>query len=241
MCLLSVITFFVFVSNLIFGQSGALNDSVSAGLNGGFKVPLDLFVMSRCPDAVRCELRMNDVIKAVPNITKVQTHYIADVSSQGLQCKHGFSECLGNQQQLCVLKYVTPQAYWGFIQCQDEDVNLIGTTSLAEKCLGRVLTGSSPGSVAHKVRACFNSKEGERLLQESALFTKQKGIQKSCTMWLNGKPRCVHDGGIWYDCPGGPEVQDFIDSICSSYWRETGHWAKDCEDKSLKSSVAEML
>ena len=25
--------------------------------------------------------------------------------------------------------------------------------------------------------------------------------------------RCIHDGGKWYDCPGGPEVDDFVRSI----------------------------
>ncbi len=36
------------------------------------KVPLDLFVMSRCPDALACEARINDVIKTMANITDVR-------------------------------------------------------------------------------------------------------------------------------------------------------------------------
>ncbi|GAX85344.1 hypothetical protein CEUSTIGMA_g12761.t1 [Chlamydomonas eustigma] len=239
MCILPLLAFLITVHYFALVKSSSSNEPLPTDLDSGFKVSLDLFVMSKCPDAVRCEQRMNDVLKTVQNISKVQTHYIADVAGQNVQCKHGISECLGNQQQLCMLKHTSPQAFWGFIQCQNQDITTVGTSSSAERCLDQVLSEVSHESVIHKVRSCFNGKEATQLLRESATFTKDKGVVKSCTMWVNGKPRCVHDGGIWYDCPGGPEVEDFIDSICSSYWKETGHWAKDCEDSSSTSkSVA---
>ena len=56
---------------------------------------------------------------------------------------------------------------------------------------------------ACKVRDCYGSREGKERLRESADFTWSEGVSKSCTIWVDDRPRCVHDGGIWYNCPGG--------------------------------------
>ena len=56
---------------------------------------------------------------------------------------------------------------------------------------------------ACKVRDCYGSREGKERLRESADFTWSEGVSKSCTIWVDDRPRCVHDGGVWYNCPGG--------------------------------------
>ncbi|CAJ0834957.1 8070_t:CDS:2 [Entrophospora sp. SA101] len=56
------------------------------------KVLVDLFVMSRCPDAVVCEL------KEVNDIAIITTDYVANLNDSekyGVTCKHGELECIG--------------------------------------------------------------------------------------------------------------------------------------------------
>ena len=57
---------------------------------------------------------------------------------------------------------------------------------------------------------------------------------RSCTIWIDDRPRCIHDGGVWYNCPGGPEVEDFIGTICTAYWSRTGAWAEECTDSRVR-------
>lgn len=76
-------------------------------------IQLDLFVMSRCPDARRCEERINEVLSVVHGITDVRTYYIADYKGPAITCKHGEDECAGDKQQLCAWYYAPGEASAG--------------------------------------------------------------------------------------------------------------------------------
>ncbi|CAG8754226.1 890_t:CDS:2, partial [Acaulospora morrowiae] len=61
------------------------------------KIPVELFVMSRCPDAVMCESVLSDVLKQVNEISNFTTNYIAtldDSAPYGAYCKHANIECV---------------------------------------------------------------------------------------------------------------------------------------------------
>ncbi|KAJ1655191.1 hypothetical protein IWQ61_005018 [Dispira simplex] len=56
-------------------------------------VPLDFYVMSRCPDAIFCETYMKDIVQQLEPIISPRLHYIADMLPDGrIKCMHGAEE-----------------------------------------------------------------------------------------------------------------------------------------------------
>ena len=99
-------------------------------------------------------------------------------------------------------RYASASAFWSFVQCQNANLLAIGEPSLAEKCIGQ-LGDSIPPETGDRVRGCYNGREGKDRLRESVENSWTEGVTKSCTIWIDDRPRCIHDGGVWYDCPGG--------------------------------------
>ncbi|CAF3535365.1 unnamed protein product [Rotaria sordida] len=46
--------------------------------------------------------------------------------------------------------------------------------------------------------------------------TRSASAKKSCTIYLNGKGWCTHDG-VWYGCSEGYDEKSLIKAICSRY------------------------
>jgi hypothetical protein len=183
-------------------------------------VPVELFVMARCPDALKCESVFEHVLSRVGNITQTQLTYIAqfeasepDGTPKGNPvCKHGPLECAAARQQLCV-KHHYPQisTWYRFVRCQNRYPADIGRAWVAEMCassIGIRYTG--------QLRRCAEGAQGHELLRASALRAKKLNIKTSWTISIAEQPRCVHDGK-WRDCPGGHSVQDFVRDICHAY------------------------
>ncbi|EFJ39347.1 hypothetical protein VOLCADRAFT_108673 [Volvox carteri f. nagariensis] len=194
-------------------------------------VPIELFVMSRCPDARRAEARFDEVLAVVHSIAQIRTIYIADEANNGsIVCKHGPIECAGDVQQLCAQRYGGQDPAdgsnfgWSFLMCQNQRFNDVGSPELAATCLK---TSLFPNHIADKVRSCWSGEEGAQLLQVSAAEARRRGAQRSCTIFVGGTYRCTHDGAQWYDCPGGPEVSDFVRTVCEEYKRLSGVWRSD--------------
>ncbi|CAF0785518.1 unnamed protein product [Rotaria sordida] len=55
---------------------------------------------------------------------------------------------------------------------------------------------------------CFTIKNLEK--------TRSASAKKSCTIYLNGKGWCTHDG-VWYGCSEGYDEKSLIKAICSRY------------------------
>jgi len=189
------------------------------------KVPIQLGVMSRCPDALMCESTFNEVLSTVIDKVDLSLVYIAKIDDSepgfGVSCMHGPEECAGNVQQLCVHKYAPFKNWWEFVTCQNyqgrdnigepdvalrcaEIADIDWETSGAGRCAG--LDGSGKGS------------EGVALLKESVLLSKEMNVKKSCTVLINGRAVCVHDG-TWKDCERGHRVTDFVEQIEEEYER----------------------
>lgn len=79
-----------------------------------------------------------------------------------------------------------------------------------------------PRGVQEEIQACVKGPEGARLMAASAAEVKARGVKSSCTVMLDGAPRCVRDGGEWRDCPGGARDEDFVRSICAALSRKGG-------------------
>ncbi len=95
-------------------SSSGTSQSDSTGAGPGaprHPVILELFVMSRCPDAHFCESAVEPILKKLGSLVRLKMEYIADIGADGksVMCKHGAEECSGNKQQLC-LQHNTPRS-----------------------------------------------------------------------------------------------------------------------------------
>lgn len=68
----------------------------------------------------------------------------------------------------------------------------------------------------YKINKCAASDEGSvgnDMLKASFNRSAEAGVQKSCTVRLDGEVRCIRDGGEWTDCDGGHRVKDLVGDI----------------------------
>ncbi|KAF9057588.1 hypothetical protein BJ165DRAFT_1334930 [Panaeolus papilionaceus] len=189
------------------------------------KVPVQLGVMSRCPDALLCETTFNRVLERVQDKVDLSLVYVGRIDSTqpdfGVWCMHGPEECAGNVQQLCVHKHTPFKKWWEFVQCQNyEGRYKVGEPDVAFKCAkvaGIDWEHSGAGECAG-FDASGKAEEGITLLQESVILGKKLGIKNSCTVLINEKAVCVHDG-TWRSCENGHEISDFVRQIEEEYER----------------------
>lgn len=141
-----------------------------------------------------------------------------------MDCMHGPSECAGNVQQLCVQSH-TPRhqsLHWlgRFLLCSWEHRGMIGRKELLGMCLPQL---GVPLDVVKQMEQCTvpGAAEGQGLVVNSAARVTKLGVKKSCTVFIDNKLHCIHDGGGWYNdkegCPGGSKPEDFTRAICSAY------------------------
>ncbi|KAG0237105.1 hypothetical protein BGW41_000273 [Actinomortierella wolfii] len=126
-------------------------------------------------------------------------------------CMHGPTECAGNVQELCFKKYNPDYRVWFFF------VNAlnafqpwrIGDIEYAREIAVKIGAASNFDAVAR----CAQSDEGHQLHVESVRHTLSHQISTSCTVFINNEKRCVIDGGVWRECPGGSSVDNFANTI----------------------------
>lgn len=178
------------------------------------KPALEAHIMSKCPDARDC---LRDLI--VPTMANVSEEVDFKLSyigtnnrdGDGVQCKHGESECLGNIIELCAADlYPDPKMYLGFANCMTMKYSSIPQKELVHDC------ALEHGVDFDELNHCASKDDGQYgmdLLRESVARSADAGVEKSCTVRLNGKVRCIRDGGEWYDCKGGSEPEDLIHDV----------------------------
>ena len=133
----------------------------------------------------------------------------------GVLCKHGQEECLGNIIELCAQHYYPyPKTYLGFTMCMTKEYDDIPKRELVEDC------AMEHGISMQHINDCAFLKDGSlgvKLLQASFNRSAEVGASKSCTVRLNGKVRCVRDGGEWSDCEGGSKASDLLSDILDEH------------------------
>ncbi|KAH9965871.1 hypothetical protein BC827DRAFT_1180510 [Russula dissimulans] len=198
--------------------------SWSAPTTNDVRVPVTLGVMSRCPDALKCEALFDSIIPRVREKINLSLAYVAkfNVSDPqfGVSCMHGPGECAGNVQQLCVQKHTTSiQAWWEFVMCQNyQGRDEIGKPEVASRC-ARIAGIDWEMSGAGRCAGLDGSGkgyEGLQLLHDSIRLVESLGITKSCTIIINTEKVCVLDGS-WKECENGHEVKDFVKQIEAAY------------------------
>jgi hypothetical protein len=209
----------------------------SAADDAASRVPVTIFIMSRCPDAQYCESFLAPVLEPLKQHVRLRAEYIVreeekDAGGGGggkkttLACMHGPQECAGNKAQLClqdrldsrIAKGLAPadatvNVFLRFLTCGWEQPATIGTDAGTRRCLAKA--GYAEQDQADVVK-CSAGEEGEALLAASHKATLAAGATKSCTIHVAGKLRCVRDGGAFKDCEGGSRPEDFAATICGA-------------------------
>ncbi|KAH0605593.1 uncharacterized protein H6S33_004815 [Morchella sextelata] len=183
--------------------------------NNKTKVPLEIHIMSKCPDARDCvELLVAPALKNVSDIVDFRMSFIGRRLQDGTTaCMHGPSECLGNSIHLCAAR-LYPDTYLPFSLCLLHDYARLPDQDFIESC------ASKHDVSFEKVNECISSLDpdgGMALLAGSVDRSRRAGVTTSCTVRVEEKVWCVRDGGKWRDCDGGSGVDDLVREVEERY------------------------
>jgi len=196
------------------------------------RVPIVLGVMSRCPDALLCESVLDSAFDQTWNIINIDLSFVGKIndsdSDWGVTCMHGSQECQGNVQELCAINRSQSQEdWWQFVQCLNyEGKDQVGDKALAERCAGVASIPWDDEDGRKGMKGCVEGDEGKELLKASVRRSKDMGIEKSCTIVISGKKRCVRDG-TWKECETGHTVEEFVSYIQDEYQRLDSQGSSD--------------
>ncbi|WIA36172.1 hypothetical protein OEZ86_007516 [Tetradesmus obliquus] len=190
--------------------------------------------MSKCPDAVYVENLLDPVLQELKGILALNMRMVpGEKKTDGsYACKHGTTECAGNIQDLCVQQYTrVPQRYnwlYKFVMCcNSKDMYCIGDLETATTCLKEA---KIPDVAATKIMSCIADPGKDEMLQRDLRNTAALGVQKSCTIKVEGKYICLRDGGQWKDCPGGTNPEDFKAIFCAAFAaKNNGRMPRVCQ------------
>ncbi|RYP44211.1 hypothetical protein DL768_009303 [Monosporascus sp. mg162] len=100
-------------------------------------VPLEIHIMSKCPDARDClnDLVLPAMVRANEKVNFTLSYIGAPTENDGIECKHGPKECMGNIIELCAVHlYPDVKVHLGFTHCLTQDYEDIPDSELVEEC-----------------------------------------------------------------------------------------------------------
>lgn len=160
------------------------NGGVTPITPAGNKVPVEFYVMSKCPYGTQVEDAIAPALKKLAGKVDFSINFIANDNSDGtFGSLHGETEVQGDIVQLCAMKY-EPDKYMDMIVCMNAAASSIPGNW--EKCAA----DSKLDTV--KIKACYEGAEGKTLLSASIVKSDAAGASGSPTMFVGGKP---YNGG----------------------------------------------
>ncbi|KAF2279022.1 uncharacterized protein EI97DRAFT_225532 [Westerdykella ornata] len=202
------------------------NHNHGGGEETATKVPLEIHIMSKCPDARDCLKKL--IIPTMANVAEkvdFRLSFIGKATDEddGVQCKHGQTECLGNILELCAAaEYPEPKRYLGFTMCLSRAYQEIPKRELVQDC------ALEHGIDFDRLNHCVSKDDGAYgmgLLRESVKRSAELNVTTSCTVRLNDQVRCIYDGGRFRNCEGGSRPEDLIRDINKLY-NEARGWTE---------------
>lgn len=104
-------------------------------------------------------------------------------ADEPVTCKHGPTECLGNEIELCAADlYPNVETYLGFTLCLSESYSHIPERSLFEEC------ALEHGLDFGKLNQCVSKDDGNYamdLLRQSVARSDSMGVTFSCTVFID--------------------------------------------------------
>ncbi|KAH7165529.1 hypothetical protein EDB81DRAFT_256230 [Dactylonectria macrodidyma] len=142
-CLVVLYTFWQFhpiatppIANFHPGGASALGDIVDVHESTNL-VPLEAHIISKCPDTKHALRQLLlPVMQRVHNRVNFTLSFIGHpTANDGVECKHGPEECMGNIIELCARElYPDPKISLGFVMCLTRDYEEIPSRALIEDC-----------------------------------------------------------------------------------------------------------
>ena len=191
------------------GQGRATPGAAVSGVRGtgqigvtgttGPKVPVEMYIMSKCPFGVRAVDGFAPVLKELGDRIDFKLEYIATPLGDGkFKSLHGEPEVQGNIQQLCAMKHYGSMAEWlPFVECVNKTWREIPKNW--EGCAKQANLDVA------KLKGCIDGQEGKDLLDASAKRATARRAQGSPTIYLAGNS---------YN--GGRSKNDFMRAICQN-------------------------
>lgn len=93
--------------------------------------------MSKCPDARDClkDMVLPAMMRVYDKVNFTLSFIGTPTENDGVDCKHGPGECMGNIIELCAHHlYPDPKIYLGFTMCLTKDYKSIPQRELVEDC-----------------------------------------------------------------------------------------------------------
>lgn len=153
-----------------------LNDKLDFEQNTlGKKVPFEAHIMSKCPDAQYClkELVLPAMQRVSPKVDFTLSFIGVPTTEDGVQCKHGASECMGNIVELCAANlYPDPKIYLGFTMCLTRQYDIIPDKDLIQDC------ALEHGLDFDKLNTCASTDDGSvgmKMLRDSVMRSIEVG------------------------------------------------------------------
>ncbi|XXG94130.1 hypothetical protein Hte_000382 [Hypoxylon texense] len=100
-------------------------------------VPFEAHIMSKCPDARDClrDMVLPAMMRVYDKVNFTLSYIGTPTENDGVDCKHGPGECMGNILELCAHHlYPDPKIYLGFTMCLTRDYKSIPQRELVEDC-----------------------------------------------------------------------------------------------------------
>ena len=141
---------------------------------------LEIFVMSKCPDAFYCE----HFIASLGIDVQVRFEFINNADGS---CKHGSEECDGNRALLAIQEHMD---LLPFFETYNKRPELIGQWNYAVECL------DVEKEVLKRIHTTYKD-ESFTLLKKSGDYAKAVGAQYSATVMAHGKIIAVRDDNQW--------------------------------------------
>lgn len=139
---------------------------------------LELFVMSQCPYGAMAVNAMGDVLDAFGKDINFKIHYIASQTSGKITSMHGQAEVDEDIRWLCAQKYYPNNEYLKYVWCRAQDYKSSDWKACA--------TGPIKAAVIQK---CFESGEGEKMLQKDLKIAEGLDIGASPSWIANGQTK----------------------------------------------------
>ncbi|TGZ79239.1 hypothetical protein EX30DRAFT_342535 [Ascodesmis nigricans] len=200
-------------------------------------VPIEIHIMSQCPDALSCwHTLISPALSRLP-----PTHYTFRLSFIGrslpdgsLLCPHGATECLGDMLHLCAVELSSPPSpppvveYSTFTGCLLENYRSVGERQVVEGCVdenNKTRRGNATWGF-EELNECVSDYAGDeggpKLLRRSFDRSREAGVNRSCTVRIGGEVWCVRDGGEWVECPSEGSVQALVGEVERLWHGEPG-------------------
>ncbi|KAM0325897.1 hypothetical protein ACHAQA_007200 [Verticillium albo-atrum] len=180
-------------------------------------VPLEAHIMSKCPDARDClrDMILPAMMRAHDKVDWTLSFVGTPTENDGVDCRHGPSECMGNIIELCAAKlYPDPKISLGFTMCITRSYREIPEQSLIEACaLEHAIDIKALNECAVREDGAY----GVKMLRDSVTRTADAGVTLSCTVRLDEEVYCIRDGAEWTECPHGAGVNDLVIAIEKKY------------------------